>query len=137
MKTEKAKGKKTVKPKIPVAPKDAPRPEQLQIAGTERPKIKAIEIAAEDYITKRDTRQRATEKEVEAKTKLSDLMHKYSTGEDAPLKKNDKNELVYRYDDMEVRLTPKDEVLKVKHVEEEGVGVVTVGAPKDDSEGEK
>lgn len=127
---------KDAKPKNPVEPKDAPRPIQTEIPGTERPRIKALENAAEDYVTKRDTRMQATTKEVEAKTKLSDLMHKYSTGEDAPLKKTSEGELVYRYADMEVRLTPKEEVLKVRHVEDEPSGVVTVGAPKDETEGQ-
>jgi len=131
------KGKKDAKPKNRVEEADAPRPEQIEIPGTERPKIKSIDVAANDYVTKRDTRQRATEKEVEAKQKLSDLMHKYSTGEDAPLKKHpDTGELVYRFGDTEVRLTPKEEVLKVKTIEEEqAAATVEVGAPSDNTEG--
>jgi len=106
------------------------RPFQTEIPGTERPKIKEIEEAAEAYVTVRDRRMALTEKEVAAKEQLASLMHTHADtiGRDA------EGGLSYRYDDMLVTLKPKDEVLKVKHVSDEDD--VSVGrAPKDDSEG--
>jgi len=125
---------RSAKPKNPVAPEDHPRPVQTEIPGTELPKIRAIEDAAEDYVTKRDTRQRASEREVESKTKLVDLIHKHQD----ELPRGPKNEIIYRYSDMLVTLTPTEETLKVKHVEPEESGVVNMSdkAPEDTSEGE-
>lgn len=49
--------------------------EQIEIPGTERPKIRVIENAAAKYEEKRDERMRATEAEVEAKDKLQKALH--------------------------------------------------------------
>ena len=105
---------------------------QTEIPGTERPKIPEIEEAAELYVQARDRRQAATKAEVKAKQDLAALMHAHRD----EIGENEKHELIYHYDDMEVRLSPKDEALKVKHVKEESPGVITVGAPGDKSEGE-
>lgn len=106
------------------------RPVQTEIPGTERPKIKEIDKAAEEYVSVRDKRMNLTEKEVAAKQQLVNLMHAHADeiGRDA------EGGLTYRYSDMLVTLKPKEEVLKVKHVSDEDE--VSVGrAPKDDSEG--
>ena len=106
------------------------RPVQTEIPGTERPKIKEIDKASEEYVTVRDKRMSLTEKEVAAKQQLVNLMHAHADeiGRDA------EGGLTYRYSDMLVTLKPKEEVLKVKHVSDEDE--VSVGrAPKDDSEG--
>lgn len=109
------------------------RPVQTEIPGTEGVKIKAIDEASELYVNARDKRMNATEKEIAAKTALSDLMHKHAD----KIGRAADGSIVYRYDDMIVSLTPKEEVLKVKHVDPEETGVVTVGkAPEDNSEGE-
>lgn len=106
------------------------RPVQSEIPGTERPKIKEIDEAAEAYVSVRDKRMSLTEQEVAAKQQLVNLMHAHADeiGRDA------EGGLTYRYSDMLVTLKPKEEVLKVKHVSDEDE--VSVGrAPKDDSEG--
>lgn len=122
----------TAAPKAPVAPEEpAKRPVQVEIPGTERPRIKAIDDAAEEYVNVRDKRMEWTKKEVAAKQQLTDLMHKHAEkiGRDA------EGGLTYRYDDMAVILKPTEETLKVKHVDAEEE--VSVGkAPKDKTEGE-
>lgn len=108
----------------------APRARQLEIPGAERPKIKDIEVAAEEYVIARDRRMKQTEKEVEAKNQLTALMHAHAE----EIGRDEAGGLSYRYDDMLVTLRPKDEVLKVKHVSDEEVGIGK--APADDSEGD-
>lgn len=145
MSTEKKKRGRPAKKAAPTAPETpvaaapeetAKRHVQTEIPGTERPRIRALDEAGEVYVDLRDKMQTAVKKFKEAKTKLADLMHKHSEGENAKLPKNpETGEIIYRYDDMEVRLTPKEEELKVKHVESDDT--VSVGkAPKDNSEGE-
>ena len=136
-----SKKKKSTKPKpvkslaeIPAdAAPETKRPVQTEIPGTERVKIEAIDTASEEYVNARDKRMSATVKEVATKKALSDLMHKHADD----IGRTPEGALIYLYDDMKVTLTPKEEVLKVKHVEAEDTGVVTVGAaPEDNSEGE-
>lgn len=53
------------------------KPEQTEIPGTERPKIKPLTDAADEYEVARDTRMEATEAEIKTKDKLQKLLHKY------------------------------------------------------------
>ena len=48
----------------------------MEIPGTERPKIKAIEDAADGYTAIRDKRMKLTKQEVAAKEKLVEVMLK-------------------------------------------------------------
>ena len=75
--------------------------DQTELKGIERPVIKAIEDAAEDYETIRDKRMALTEKEIEAKSKLLDLMKKHKCK-------------LYRYDERIVELVPGEDGVKVK-----------------------
>lgn len=79
--------------------------------GMERPSIKAIDNAAEEYVQIRDKRMKLTENEVAAKTKLMDVMEKNydKLGIDG-----DGNR-IYRYDEMVVIFSDKKNV-KVKHI---------------------
>lgn len=89
------------------------RPEQLEVSGTERVKIKAIEDAASKYVDVRDKRMSLTEKEVAAKATLVDVMQRHADklGEDG-----DGNR-VYRFGDEMVILSDKINV-KVRHAAE-------------------
>ena len=134
MKTSKKSGKSGKPSNKPADPKtDDPqhkRAVQTEIPGTERPRIKAIDEASELYVNLRDRMQTAVKKfKEEGKSPLIELIHRHAD----KIGRNSDNEIVYRYDDMEVRLTPKDEVLKVRHVEGDEITVGT--APSDDSEG--
>lgn len=51
--------------------------EQTEIPGTERPRIKQIDDAAENYRDHRDKRMKALDKEIEAQVKLQEILHKY------------------------------------------------------------
>jgi hypothetical protein len=50
---------------------------QKELAGVEKESVKEIEAAAEAYVDARDKRMRLTEKEVEAKTTLIEVMRKH------------------------------------------------------------
>lgn len=50
-------------------------PKQGEIPGTERPRIKRIDDAAELYRELRDKRMKALEKEIEAQEALQKVMH--------------------------------------------------------------
>ena len=50
---------------------------QMEIPGTERKKIPALETAIEEYRSVRDSRMLLTEQEVKAKDKLKKLMEKH------------------------------------------------------------
>ena len=73
-------------------PKKAP-----ELPGMERKGVKQIEDAAEEYSELRDKRMALLEKEVAAKAKLIDVMHKHEC-------------TVYRYDDIVVQLLPTEKV---------------------------
>lgn len=72
--------------------------------GVAPKKIKAIEVAADDYVEKRDTRMSWTEKEVAARNKLITLMKEHG------LEK-------YRFGDEEVSLKPGKDGVKVKKID--------------------
>jgi len=85
----------------------------LELPGTEAPKIKAIENAAEKYCDVRDTRLDWTKKEVTAKTNLIEVV----IANQEKLAVNDKGERLYRYgEDMLVILKPGKPGVKVKHM---------------------
>lgn len=79
---------------------------QLDIPGTERKTIKAIEAAADEYQSFKEKRVSALTKEIAAKGKLLDLMRKHE-------------QTTYRCDDSDLLVTvvEGDVSLKVKHVE--------------------
>lgn len=88
--------------------------DQLEIPGTERPKIRSIENAAQAYVAARDARMSALTKEISAKEKLIMVMQNNSE----KLSVNGDGDLVYRYDDEIVVLSEKD-MIKVKSVKDE------------------
>lgn len=83
-----------------------PRPEQQEIPGTEAPKIKEIEKAAQKYVDIRDSRMALTTKEVAAKAALIEVMQKHA-GE---VSRDKDDNLVYRYDDSLVIVSDKLQV---------------------------
>lgn len=80
---------------------------QMEIPGTERPKVKAIEIAADEYVAVRDKRMKLTQQECEAKTKLIEAM--LSNGD--KLSVDGEGNRIYVFDDEKVVLS---ELTKVK-----------------------
>ena len=74
--------------------------------------IPELDKLAEVYVAERDKRLRQTPKEVAAKLKLIDALHKHS----AKLKTPD-GDLIYRYDEMMITLSAGKEKLKVASVD--------------------
>lgn len=89
---------------------------QLEIPGTERPVIKAIETAAEAYVDLRDKRMSLLEKEIQAKENLINVMMKHQ--DKLPVDGNGCQ--IYRYDEQLVILSVQDAVKVKKVVEETG-----------------
>jgi hypothetical protein len=86
--------------------------EQLEITGVERPKIKAIEKAADAYVDARDARMKLTEKECSTRETLIATIKEHAS----ELTPNSEGALVYRYgDDLLVILKPGKDKVKVKH----------------------
>jgi hypothetical protein len=83
---------------------------EMEGEGFNTPKIKAIEDAAEDYVTVRDKRMKLTDQEVTAKTKLIDVCKRHID----KLPVNGEGEHVYTYDEEVVILTQSENV-RVKH----------------------
>ena len=81
--------------------------DQMEIPGTERPKIAAIDNAAAAYVEARDKRMALTEKECAAKIKLIETMQKHAD----KLSRDSDDNLLYRYDD---QLVTVGDVLTVK-----------------------
>jgi len=81
--------------------------------GVSPVRIAAIDKLAEAYIKERDKRLVATPKEVAAKTKLIDALHDH----EKQIGRQPDGALVYRYDEMEITLTPGREKLKVADLE--------------------
>lgn len=84
---------------------------QLEIPGTERPRVKPIEDAAENYVSVRDKRMKLTEQEIAAKLKLIEVMLRNSD----KLSEDGDGNRVYQYDEELVILNEKTNV-KVKDV---------------------
>jgi hypothetical protein len=80
---------------------------QLEIAGTERKRIKEVDDAMESYVDARDERMALTEKEVDALAALATVMKKHKLN-------------VYRDDNADpplvVEVTPGEDKIKVKRV---------------------
>ena len=85
------------------------RPKQEQIPGTEQPRVKDVEQAAERYIDVRDKRMALTEKEVTAHASLLEAMHRHGLES-------------YRYDDMIVTVKHGAEKVRVRTA---GAGLTT------------
>jgi hypothetical protein len=90
-------------------------PKQQEIPGTEAPKIKEIEEAAESYVAIRDKRMALTEKEIVAKANLVQVVQSHVK----ELDKNEDGEPCYRYDDLIVILKAGRPGVKVKHASDE------------------
>src|SRR5882757_11238286 len=91
--------KKKAKQKKKVAVKKGPR--QKSLPGMEDRKITTLDNAALRYAEIRDERQQLTKQEVEAKSKVSDLMHA-----------NKKTH--YKHGNIVIDLVPEGEKVKVK-----------------------
>lgn len=72
--------------------------------GVAPKRIKPIEVAADAYVDARDARMKLTEKEVEKRGKLIDLMKEHGLTK-------------YRFGDEEVELKPGKDGVKVKKVD--------------------
>lgn len=79
-------------------------------AGVSHVSIPELDEAAANYARVRDRRMDLTKKEVEAKTKLIDLMHAH----ESVIGKDEDGVMHYIYDDQEVLLRPTGEELKVR-----------------------
>ncbi len=77
--------------------------------GVSRKKVKAVEIAADNYCDIRDKRMAMTEKEVDAKAVLIDKMKQHGL-------------TVYVYDDHRVEILPGKEKIKVRTVDGDDAG---------------
>lgn len=94
-------------------------PKQTELPGTERAKIPAIEIAADEYVKVRDKRMKLTEQEVAAKTKLTEAL----LAHEDQLDENGDGDRVYRYDDEIVILQSGKVNVKVRRaLEDTGEG---------------
>lgn len=76
--------------------------------------IPTINKLAEDYVKERDKRMKLTPREVAAKTKLIDAIHKHKEKIGA----QPDGTVTYRYDDTVIVLKPGKEQLKVKSANE-------------------
>lgn len=84
-----------------------PKQEEIPMEGdgvAPQKKIKAIETAADKYVTARDERMLLTKKEVDARTHLANVMHEHKMQR-------------YIYDDLLVLCEPGKEKIKVKAVD--------------------
>jgi hypothetical protein len=77
-------------------------------------RIAELDKLAEAYCVERDKRLKLTPKEVAAKTKLSEAMHRH----EAKLRQPD-GTMLYRYDERRIILTSGKEKLRVEDVSDE------------------
>ena len=91
-----------------------PKQTELNVSGkgVSAIRIPLIDKLAEAYVIERDKRLKMTPKEVAAKTKLIEALHKHEAQIRTP-----EGELMYRYDEMVITLTAGKEKLKVREVE--------------------
>lgn len=97
-----------------------PRAQQLPVPGTERQSNDQIDAAAMEYVTHRDERMAAAEREKAAKKVLRKLIDTHKD----ELTKRDTGEIVYRFESaegntLEVLLKPVDVKLTVRKVDPE------------------
>lgn len=83
-----------------------PKPEQIEIPGTERPKIKEIEKAAAKYVELRDQRMAVLKKECAAKESLIQVMNQFA----GKIGRDGEDNLIYRFDDQVVTVSDKLQV---------------------------
>jgi hypothetical protein len=100
---------------------------QMQIPGTGKPRIEAIDKAAEDYRSKRDARMAAGKLEVEARKKLIDLLHHHQITD------------LYEYD---IEITLEDggkdtKPMQVKFKRTEKISVREANGDEDEETGEE
>lgn len=89
---------------------------QTELPGVEAPTIKEIEEAAENYVAVRNKRMSLTEKEIAAKTNLTQVMQEHAS----KLGRNADGNSCYRYDDQIVILSDKINVrVKTDHAEDD------------------
>lgn len=77
-------------------------------------RIKEVDELAEDYVKERDKRCRQTPKEVAAKTKLIEALHKHADA----IGRDTQGVLRYEFDDFVIELKPGKEKLKVSTANE-------------------
>lgn len=90
-------------------------PKQAELEGVERPSIKEIDKAADKYVEIRDKRMKLTEQEVTAKANLLETVLKH----EKDLAKTTDGDLIYRYDNEIVVVTPGKANVKVKGAHDE------------------
>ena len=78
-----------------------PKPKQQDLPGMSERKIPDLHAAAESYAEGRDERMAHTKREVELKTRLLELMHKYK-------------KTVYQFDDVKIEVVPEGEKVRVR-----------------------
>ena len=78
-------------------------------------RIKEVDTLAEAYIKERDKRLHQTPKEVAAKLKLIEALHR----NEAKIGRQPDGALVYRYDEIVITLTSGKDKLKVQDVADE------------------
>lgn len=97
--------------------KAAPRKKNAELPGITGTGVSAVQILeidnlAADYVKERDKRLKQTPREVSAKGKLSDAMHRHAD----ELRQPD-GTLVYRYDDSKITVEPGKEKLRVQSLD--------------------
>jgi hypothetical protein len=95
----------------------AEKQEELGVKGkgVEPPSIKSIDKAADEYQTAKDRRCRESPREVAAKGKLQELLHKNREA----LPKNEDGNPFYRYDGRDYCLAEKMTVKRVPGVDDD------------------
>ena len=93
--------------------KQGRKPKQLQLIETLPENIQEIVDVALEYEEYKQSRLNIQKKEVEFKAKISEMVHKAGF---QPLKDG---VIRFRYDGVLIEATPRDEVIKVKKVEED------------------
>lgn len=81
-------------------------------------KIKAIDQAAIKYVNIRDERMQLTEKECELRATLIEVVHGHADA----IGKNEKGEIVYKFDDLIVTLKPGKDKVKVRSADSQEEG---------------
>lgn len=95
-------------------PKEPELPEMTG-KGVEIPSIKAVDKAADEYQTAKDKRCQQSPRELAAKGKLQELLHKHRDA----LPKNEEGYAFYRYEGRDYVLEEKMAVRKVAGAQEQ------------------
>jgi len=86
---------------------------KVEGAGVSPVRIAEVDSLAELYIKERDKRCKQTPREIAAKGKLIDALHKH-----ADKIGSNNGTITYRYDDVVISLAPGKEKLKVREADE-------------------